>query len=49
MRGGFGWFGNLPGDFRVERPNVRMYFPFGSMLVISIALSAICYVIRRFR
>jgi hypothetical protein len=48
MRGGFGWFGHLPGDFRVERPNVRMYFPFGSMLVISIVLSAISYLLRRF-
>ena len=48
MRGGFGWFGHLPGDFRVERPNARMYFPFGSMLVVSIVLSALSYLLRRF-
>jgi len=48
MRGGFGWFGHLPGDFQVERPNVRFYFPLGSMIVVSVVLNAVSYVIRRF-
>jgi hypothetical protein len=47
MRGGFGWFGHLPGDFRIERPNLKIYFPLGSMIVVSIVLSAISYLIRR--
>jgi hypothetical protein len=42
------WFGNLPGDIRVERPNFRFYAPLMSMLLISILLSALLWVIRRF-
>jgi hypothetical protein len=48
MRGWFGWFGNLPGDVRVERENVRLYVPVVSMLLISILFSVLSYVIRRF-
>lgn len=48
MRGGFSWFGHLPGDFRIERPNMRFYFPLGSMIVVSIVASAVSYLIRRF-
>jgi hypothetical protein len=48
MRGGLSWFGHLPGDMRIERPNMRIYFPFGSMVVVSIVLSAISYLLRRF-
>ncbi|MGH7509020.1 MAG: DUF2905 domain-containing protein [Gemmatimonadales bacterium] len=45
--GAFGWFGRLPGDIRIERGTVRVYFPFASMLVISIVLSLLWYVVRR--
>jgi hypothetical protein len=48
MRGGFGWFGHLPGDLRIERPSARVYIPIGSMIVVSIVLSAISYLLRRF-
>ena len=47
MRGWLGWFGNLPGDVRIERGNVRVYVPIVSMLLISILLSVLSYVIRR--
>jgi len=47
MRGWLGWFGHLPGDIRVERPNVRVYVPIVSMLVISILFSVLSYVLRR--
>ena len=46
--GGLGWFGRLPGDIRIERQSVRVYVPIVSMLVVSLALSAVLYVIRRF-
>lgn len=46
--GGFGWFGRLPGDIRVERETVRAYIPFASMIVISIVLNLVFYIIRRF-
>jgi hypothetical protein len=45
--GGFGWFGRLPGDIRIERETVRVYIPFASMIVISIVLNLIFYLIRR--
>jgi len=41
------WFGNLPGDIRVERQNFRFYAPIASMLLVSILLSAILWLIRR--
>lgn len=47
MRGWLGWFGHLPGDLRIERPNVRVYVPVVSMLLISILLSVLSYVFRR--
>ena len=41
------WFGNLPGDIRVERQNFRFYAPIVSMLLVSILLSGILWLIRR--
>jgi hypothetical protein len=43
-----GWFGRLPGDVRVERPGFRLYAPFVSMLLISLLLSLIMWLVRRF-
>lgn len=39
--------GNLPGDITVERGNFRLYAPFGTMIVFSIALTVILNVIAR--
>jgi Protein of unknown function (DUF2905) len=39
---------NRWGDIRVERPNVRFYAPITSMLVISVALSLLVALVRRF-
>ena len=39
--GGFGWFGRLPGDIRIERDTMRIYIPFASMILISIVLNLI--------
>jgi hypothetical protein len=46
--GGLSWFGRLPGDIRIERESVRIYVPLASMLLLSIALSLLLYLIRRF-
>lgn len=43
------WFGRLPGDIRIERPNTRVYIPITSMVIVSIVLTLILAVIRRFR
>ncbi|HZD11677.1 MAG TPA: DUF2905 domain-containing protein [Candidatus Binatia bacterium] len=32
----FPWLGNLPGDFRIEGRNYRIYFPLATMILISI-------------
>lgn len=45
--GWLSWFGRLPGDIRVERENVRFYFPITSMILISIVLSLLLNLIRR--
>lgn len=37
----FGWFGNLPGDIRIEGENSRVFIPITSMIVTSLALTLI--------
>jgi hypothetical protein len=46
--GGFSWFGHLPGDIRYEGERMQVYVPLVSMLVVSLALSLIFYLLRRF-
>lgn len=46
--GGLSWFGRLPGDVRIERPGVRVYFPLTSMILVSVVLSLIMALVRRF-
>ena len=48
MSGGLSWFGRLPGDIRIERESVRVYIPLTSMLLVSVAITLISYVLRRF-
>ena len=45
--GALSWFGRLPGDIRVERENVRIYAPITSMILLSLALGAVLYLVRR--
>ncbi|MBA3317127.1 MAG: DUF2905 domain-containing protein [Gemmatimonadales bacterium] len=46
--GSLSWFGRLPGDIRIERESVRIYLPIVSMLVISVLVSLVLYLARRF-
>ncbi|WP_456428208.1 DUF2905 domain-containing protein [Rhodocaloribacter sp.] len=46
--GALSWFGRLPGDLRIERPTVRVYIPITSMLLVSLLLSLLFYLVRRF-
>ncbi|HWK56975.1 MAG TPA: DUF2905 domain-containing protein [Parapedobacter sp.] len=41
------WFGNLPGDIRVERPGFSFYMPIASMLLVSTVLSALVWLVRK--
>ncbi len=45
--GAFSWFGRLPGDIRIEGENVRIYIPFTSMILLSLALSLLLGIINR--
>ena len=45
--GALNWFGRLPGDIRYESGATRVYFPLASMFLVSVALSVIAAVIRR--
>lgn len=44
--GGLSWFGRLPGDIRIERGNVRIYFPVVSMLLISVLATVLLSILR---
>lgn len=46
--GGLNWFGRLPGDIRIERPQVRVYVPIVSLLLVSVVLSVIGNLVVRF-
>lgn len=41
--------GRLPGDFAYRGKRVSIFFPLGTSIVISVALSALLYLISRFR
>ena len=40
--------GRLPGDFSWQGKNVRVYFPFATMIIVSVVLTVILNVITRF-
>ena len=42
-----GWIGHIPGDIRIEKENVRFYFPITTMIILSIALSIIIWLARK--
>ena len=41
------WFGNLPGDIKIEKENFKFYFPVTTMILLSIILSLIIWIIRK--
>lgn len=45
--GMFSWFGNLPGDIRVEGERTRVFVPITSMVVVSIIATIIINVLAR--
>ena len=42
------WIGRLPGDIRIEKENFRFYFPITTMILLSIVVTIIIRVIRKF-
>lgn len=43
------WLGRLPGDIRIERENVRFYFPLATCLLLSLVLSLVLWIVRWLR
>jgi hypothetical protein len=41
------WFGNLPGDIRIERDGSRTFIPITSMIVVSVALTVVINLVIR--
>ena len=46
---GMSWLGRLPGDLRIERPNLRVYAPLTSSILVSLVLCALFWVVSRLR
>jgi hypothetical protein len=42
------WLGRLPGDIRIEKENFRFYMPIATMILLSIVVSFIIWLIKKF-
>ena len=42
------WVGRLPGDIRIEKENVRFYFPITTMLLFTLLLNLLIRLFRHF-
>jgi len=38
---------HLPGDILIDRPGLKFFFPFTSMLIVSVVLSLLIWLLRR--
>lgn len=47
-RGWLSWFGRLPGDIRFVSGSTRLYIPITSMILVSLALTVVVNVVRKF-
>jgi hypothetical protein len=47
MTGALSWFGRLPGDIRYSSGNTRVFFPVTTMIILSVVLSLVLAVVRR--
>jgi len=44
----FHWLGRLPGDIRVEKESFKFYFPITTMILLSLLLTIIANILKRF-
>ena len=42
------WLGRLPGDIRIEKENLKFYFPITTMIILSALLNLIIVLVRKF-
>ncbi len=45
---GRGWLGRLPGDIHYTRGNVSFYFPVVTSILVSVVLSLVLWLLRKF-
>ena len=48
FHGKLNWLGKLPGDIRIEKENFRFYFPLATMIIISVVLTVIINIFKKF-
>ena len=41
-------FSKLPGDIVIDKPNFKMFIPLTSMIILSLIISLIVWIIRKF-
>jgi magnesium-transporting ATPase (P-type) len=41
------WIGNLPGDIRIEKENLRFYFPITTMIILSVIFTLIIWIYKK--
>ena len=46
--GALSWFGRLPGDIRFGNGRTQIFVPLASMLIVSLVLSLLMWLLRRF-
>ncbi|MEO6704878.1 MAG: DUF2905 domain-containing protein [Ginsengibacter sp.] len=44
----FKWVGRLPGDIIIKKENFTFYFPLATMIVISLFITAVVQIVKRF-
>jgi hypothetical protein len=44
---GKGWFGRLPGDIHITRPNFSFHFPIVTCLLLSAVVTLLLWIFRR--
>ncbi len=42
------WFGRLPGDIRINKPNIQFFMPITSMIIVSIGITILLWIYRQF-
>lgn len=48
MTGALSWIGRLPGDIRIRSGNTLVFIPITTMILVSIGLSLLSLILRRF-
>ena len=43
----FKWFGRLPGDIRIEKENVKIYFPITTIIVLSLLFTLLINLLKK--